>query len=856
MPAGARFALCTAVICAVAAGDGAAQAVPPDTAAEPVLVEVRIGRIARATVQAYRVRSEVLLPLAQFFQLAEIRHRFAPPPDARVEAAMDPGNRRIVVDARRDTMVFGEHRVRLEPEFRRFADGELYVGAERLGDLLGLRFVVDWTELSVTVADPGPLPIARRLRRQAAREAYLRHPDAARADIAFGVERPPWDGVIVDYAFFAPSAQPLAGATYAFGVGADVGGGSLELLAQSVGPAEAGRAQVEASWTGVWRDHRWIKQLRLGTIPATGPRGRALRGVAFTNAPFVRPSLVGALRYAGALDPGWSVEAYRGGDLVAFDSTDAVGRFAIELPVRYGENPVDFIAYGPFGEVREFNRTYRVLAELLPARHFEYGMSAGQCPGPAPAGGCRAAANLDLRYGVSRRWTAQAGADRFWRDTLPDRLHPYALAVANPSNAWALQGEVVGAAFTRGALRYEPSVNLRVEGEYVRFSQDSLSAFASPGRRAHWSLAGFVRPRTERGFFFFDARVDRMLTAAGALTRARAGASLQTREIRLLPYARVEDDVATRGFVGVNTFVLPRANWGALLRHVFFRTTTEVERRAGLVSWSVFAARPLIPGLRLELGARWQRGDAGLTYSLTLTSALSAARAVTAAIAPPGRPVSATQFVQGSLLWDRRAGRVGVAPGPALERAGLSGRVFLDENANGVRDAGEPGLPRVRVLAGSLGTSTDSTGAFRVWDLVPFEPVLVSVDSMTLQSPLLVPLFARASIVPGPNRFRRLDIPIVAAGVIEGRVVRDGRGVGGVTLVLTERRSGARQTLATFSDGGFYLLGVKPGAYELRVQPQVLDALAADADPLVFTLASTPDGVGRSDLELRLRPRF
>jgi len=45
------------------------------------------------------------------------------------------------------------------------------------------------------------------------------------------------------------------------------------------------------------------------------------------------------------------------------------------LPVRYGENPVDFVAYGPFGEIREFNRTYRVLGELLPAGRFEYGLS-------------------------------------------------------------------------------------------------------------------------------------------------------------------------------------------------------------------------------------------------------------------------------------------------------------------------------------------------------------------------------------------------------------------------------------------------------------------------------------------------
>jgi len=92
----------------------------------------------------------------------------------------------------------------------------------------------------------------------------------------------------------------------------------------------------------------------------------------------------------------------------------------------------------------------------------------------------------------------------------------------------------------------------------------------------------------------------------------------------------------------------------------------------------------------------------------------------------------------------------------------------MDVNANGIRDAGEPGVANAQVLIGSLSARTDSTGAYHVWDLVPFEPVMVSLDSVSLESPLLVPLFARTSIVPGPNRFRSLDIPVVEAGVIEG----------------------------------------------------------------------------------------
>src|SRR5919197_5947346 len=131
------------------------QATSHDTTAEQVVIDLRVGRITAMTVPAYRVRSEVLLPLSQFFQLAEIRHRLTP--DGRLEATVDPGNRRILIDPQRDSMEYGEHHVRIEREFIRFDPPELYVGSERLGDLLGVLFVVDWSELTATVADPSSL---------------------------------------------------------------------------------------------------------------------------------------------------------------------------------------------------------------------------------------------------------------------------------------------------------------------------------------------------------------------------------------------------------------------------------------------------------------------------------------------------------------------------------------------------------------------------------------------------------------------------------------------------------------------------------------------------------------------------
>src|SRR6266550_3035662 len=784
---------------------------------ESVIVELRIGRLASRTVQAFRARTEALIPVTEVLQLGEVAYRLSP--EGRLEAVINPGGHRLVIDATRDTMVLGDRRVRVEPEFLLFRDGLLYVGAERLGDLFNTLILVDWTELTVSIVDPTVFPAGRRAQRQAAREAFLRRAELFRPELTLPAIRRRLDGLVLDYSFLAPSDAPVQGATYTATLGADLFGGSLELGVSSMGAVRSGAARLEGAWTGVWEDRPWLRQLRIGDAVTTGPNLRQIRGVSISNAPFVRPSLIGSQRYAGELAPGWSVEAYRGGELVAVDSADAAGHYTIQLPVRYGENPVDFVAYGPLGELRQFNRTYRVLNELLPAKRFEYGVSGGSCRTPQ----CRSSANLDLRYGGGDRWTLQAGYDRFWRDSLGDLSHPYVGITTNPTNAWAVDAMAVQGAFATGEVRFEPTVDLRLSGGYTRFATGTRAPILTvAGRRSQWTAGAFVRPTPSAGYFFFDAAVQRTLTTAGAETQARVGASIQTADMRLLP------DLRTR--------------W-------------EPGQPARLASFEAFAGRPLWSGVRVEMGTSWTRGSSGIVYHFFLTSYLSVFRSVTAVDARAGGATTGTQFVQGSLLWDRVTGQVRTAPGPSLERAGVAGRVFLDQNGNGRLDPGEPALPGVRVRVGTQSAAADAGGVFRVWDVVPFETILVSVDSLTLASPLTVPAYGSVSIVPGPNRFTLLDVAIVQAGVVEGRVVADGHGVPGVGLALVDRRSGARRTFTTFSDGGFYVLGVKPGDYDLTVDPRALEVLGMDAVPVRLTLTPSATGVGASGVEVPLRPR-
>lgn len=837
----------------------AADSAGAELRAEAALVELRLGRLVARTVRAYRVGDEALLPMTEFLNLAQIRGKLSS--TGRLEAAVHAGKLALIVDVRRDTATIGRRAVPIPPGLTIFHEGELYLAASRLGALLGISFGVSWPDLEVVVADPGSLPVALQHRRRAARAALLHRSGERQPGRTIASERRVWDGFVLDYSWLMPGNEGLGGSSYAFSAGTSVMGGSLEVGLSSVGRADSGQVRMDASWLGVWRQSPWLKQLRLGDGVITGLGTRSLRGASLTNAPFVRPSLLGDLHYGGRLPPGWEVEAYRGGELLWVDSTDRVGNFAVHLPIMYGENPVDFIAYGPTGETRRFSRTYLVADELLPAGRLEYGLSAGDCRSPS----CGAGANLDLRYGMSRRWAVRAGADRFWRgDTLPNLFHPYAAVSGSLTNAMLVQVEAVKGAFVRGRVNYEPSLDLRLSADYSRFDTDTPAPLlSSPDRRSQLGFSAFLRPISNRDFFYLEGTAQRTVAATGTTDAARLGLSIQAGDVRLLPYARGESQApaaspaVTRRFWGLNSFILPRPSWGPLFRQVWIRTGFESEDLWRPRLASIQVARPLTSHVRLDLGLGWTRGSRGPTVSLNLASHLRSVRSFTTLTAAQGSSAALTQLVQGSVLYNRASGGFGLGPGPSLQRAGLAGRVFLDQNGNGLYDRGEQGLDHVRVQVGTSGAVSDSGGAYQVWDIVPFEPVLVAVDSLSFDSPLWLAPEPVVRIVPGPNQFTVYDVPIIVGAVLEGQLTGPNgeSGMSGITLVLSRSGTDEQRRITTFSDGAFYVLGLAPGEYDLSVDPEQLERLGYAADRQHLLLApGSEEGGTTVDIRLRSRP--
>ncbi|HJS47815.1 MAG TPA: hypothetical protein VJ773_07510, partial [Gemmatimonadales bacterium] len=813
---------------ALAAGlciPGGAEAQAP----EPTLLEVRLGRLVSRTLEAWRAGDAALLPVGAMLALAEVRGGVT---GALAEGTLEPSGTTIRVDATAGTIAKDREVRRLQPGEVLARDGEVYLDAVLLGRLLGVDVQVNWAELRVDVPEAGALPVARRIEREEARRVLLAaHDGAPAAEVAVPPAR--WDGLVVDYLAQAGGRDPFEAANLQVGLGADLLGGSLELLAQSSGFGRGAAGELGVSWLGVWPSSRRLRQLRVGDAYATGPRARSLRGASATNAPYVRDQFLQDAAFEGMTGPGWTIEAYAGGGLLAFDSSDAYGRYSVELPVRYGENPVEFVAYGPNGEVRSFSRTYQAVQASLPAGTFEYGAAAGRCRRIA----CDATANLDLRYGAGDRWTVRGGLETSTR-AAGALLQPYAAITATPVNPLAVELEALARGYLRGAVRYQPTADLRFAVEAAAFEGGLADpVLTAPGQQAQARGGLFWRPVPANPFLYVDGSIEHAATRTGDQTSVRLGASLQRSALRVAPYVRVASSggrafTPDGTYVGVSGYLLPGPRAGPLLSGTWTRGRVEV-RGAGFSALELTLARNLSAALRLEGGVAW--GERERTrFTVAISSAFPALRAGASVASAPGGAVT-TQYVQGSLVWNRPAGRLAPTPGPSLERAGVAGRVFIDRDGDGRRGPDESGLGGVRLAVGGTSATTDSLGRYEVWNLLPFEAVVVALDTLSLESPLLVPLPAAMRLVPAPNRFVTLDVPVAEATVLDGTVVRrdapgdDPRPLPGVELVVRELGSGRTLRARTFGDGTFYLTGVLAGEWEVTLDPDAAARLGVTA---------------------------
>ncbi|MBE3576813.1 MAG: hypothetical protein IMX00_03895 [Limnochordales bacterium] len=263
---------------------------------------------------------------------------------------------------------------------------------------------------------------------------------------------------------------------------------------------------------------------------------------------------------------------------------------------------------------------------------------------------------------------------------------------------------------------------------------------------------------------------------------------------------------------------------------------------------------------RMKLEAKWERSSPTRDISLLLAYAAS-----------PGSSQAAEWRLEGRLTLPVQLGQPPVRIGGQTTPAGpvdlgdlvfLSGRVFVDNNGNGLFDRGDEPVTEATVLVDErTAVRTDSEGRYGL-QLLGAGRHQVTLDLASIPLEL--------GLAPGTEARRAVDLKAGKEGNVvnfalvrlcslagllfldaNGNGLRDSGepGLGGVFL----RLAGTPFSTFTADDGTFAFYDVYPGEWQLVVDPATLPQKAARSGPVEVVLSLAP-GESRTGVLLPVPP--
>ncbi len=595
------------------------------------------------------------------------------------------------------------------------------------------------------------------------------------------------------------------------------------------------------------------------------------RGTFVSNRPLNLPSRFGVTTLRGELPAGWDVELYRNGELRAYQADRGDGRYEFtDIELVFGDNDFDVVLYGPQGQIRHEGSVMPVGIDNLPAGKTWYwggvvdqgrdliGRPRG---GPDPLSGWRW--GFGAEHGIDRSTTvglaynsaAVLGRRRHYLEgTLRRALGPMLVEISGAQQlraGRALRGEAIG---KLGGLRFAAHA-LWVDGE---FDSEQVSArqrsefevrLGGQLKLGRWSLPVELGARQSRSRD--GVKITELLTHGSLrLSRATLTVELLHRAVTgppaLLASEAQGNAVTMIGNTGFGRLRLRgQARFGLDGNQPGFQQAQlvaetplgrDMTARAGYDIDGPSQRRTASLGFVKQFQRFALRGDATLDNRGNIGAGLTLALSFGPNPAGGGWRMSRDKLAQ---------------------QGQASIEVFRDDNGDGVKQAGEPAVEGVAVEAGFRhgNKPTNKAGRAVIDGLLPYVPVLVSIDSGSLPDPLLQPKGQGMVVVPRPGIAAKVLLPLAPTGEIEAILLGgDGEPQGGVTVELTDPAGHVLYQTASDFDGYVLFDSVPYGDYRLRIGAASAAALDLTSDfsrALRIDHAHASQRLGRIKLENR-----
>ena len=817
---------------------------------DEISVYIKIPYIGLGEIDAVIRGEEIWLPVTDLFDFLKIRNVPTTDLDQITGFFISP-EATYTIDRPGNRIVYGDKTYALDDGDLIRSETNLYLKSQWYGKIFGLDCKFSFRDLTVMVETKLELPGIREMKLEEMRANLTRLKGDIKVDTTIARTYPGFRFGMADWSVYG--TEQIGGPSQArlnLTLGSVIAGGEAMASLNYYTGTPFTEKQQQYLWRHVNNDRRLVRQVMAGKIIsyATASIYDPVVGIQLTNTPTTFRRSFGSYNLTDRTEPGWTVELYVNNVLVDYVKADGSGFFTFEVPLVYGNTQVRLKFYGPWGEERIREQNISIPYNFLPHKEFEYIVSVGVVEDSLWS----RFSKVRVSYGATRFLTVGGGVE-YLSSVSTGPVMPFLNASVRLANNLLLSGEYAYGVRGKGTLTYRLPSNIQLDLNYTRYDRDqkAINYNYLEERRASLSLPLRIKKfsaYSRLSYYKIVLPASDYTTAEWMIATPILGVNTNLTTYGVFtgdksPYIYSNLSLSVR--LPADFLLMPQVQY-SYTGHEFLSAKLNIEKRLLKNGYAnVSYEQNFHNDLKL--------GEVGFRYDFAFAQAGMSVR-------QSNKQTTLIEYARGSLINDGKTNYLKADNRTNVGRGGISLLAFIDLNANGIRDTGEPkayGL-NVRSNGGRLERS-DKDSTIHIIGLEPYVKYFLELDESRFESISWKIDKKSYAVVIDPNMLKLIEVPVSVKGEATGTVmIEEGGSRSGLSRIIVNFYNSANVLTAralTEEDGYFSYFGFAPGSYFARVDTSQLRKLnmTSSPDSVPFSIMTNMEGDYVEGLDFTLK---
>ena len=816
---------------------------------EPVYDEIsvflNIQHIGGIDIPAAIMDETVFLPPADIFSFLKIKTITSAQLDSVSGFLINPGAS-YCIDSHNNRITFQGKVYEIKKGDFIKTETNLYLKSTWFGTIFGLDCSFNFRSLAVSLKTELELPVIREMRQQEMRSNISRLKGEVKTDTTIERKYPAFHFGMADWSVI--STQQLGSRTDTrlnLALGTVIAGGEANALLNYSNNTPFTEKQQQYQWRFVNNDRSFLRQVTAGKIysQVTSSIYDPVVGVQFTNTPTTYRRSFGTYTLSDITEPNWTVELYVNSVLVDYMKADASGFYKFEVPLVYGNSAVKLRFYGPWGEERTKEVNVSIPFNFLPPKELEYSVSAGIVEDTISSRFSRAVFN----YGISRRMTIGGGVE-YLSSVVTGTTMPFVSASMRIMSGLLFTGEYTYGVRSKWLVNYQLPSTMQLELNYTKYVEGQKAIIYNylEERKAMISLP--IKGKYFSAYTRLTVNQIILPNLTNTLAEMLWSGSVYG----------VSTNFTTYGIYNSLTNPYIYGNLSLAFRlPAHFTITPQVQysyNSGELISARTSLEKPIFKRGYLNMSyehnflSHTKNIEFGFRYDLSFVQTGFSVRNT-------NNQTTLVESARGSLLVDSKSKYLGTTNRTNVGKGAITLLPYLDINGNNVRDKGEPKVAglQFRINGGNI-IRDDKDTTIRVLDLIPYTSYFLELDKNSFDNISWQMHNLSMKVNIDANQFKTIEVPVSVMGEATGTVYSGTKGTGRILVCFYRSDLTLAARILTESDGYYSYLGLKPGNYIARIDPEQLKKIRMVASPEQISVKISPsrDGDIAEGLDFRL----